>query len=213
MTEESSRPAQIEGIGSNPKAPWQQQKDSIWSFGPTGRLLFSSMDPPRGPQVSGSSANEAAPSATRPSTADRQDATPPVIRTVGFHNPSFGKRSFRVLSQWEGEVEKVSETGFRARLLQVPNGHRSSSRFEFTEFSFEDLANEDDRALVQSGAVFYWTIGRSRNVAGTNSNVSLVRFRRLPPPGRHERRRARTEAQELLRDDDAKPNGPNKAGS
>ena len=62
----------------------------------------------------------------------------------------------------------------------------------------DDLATDSDVALVDEGAVFYWTVGKGRNSAGTQSNVSLVRFRRLPPSSRLHQARAEQEATELL---------------
>jgi hypothetical protein len=97
-------------------------------------------------------------------------------------------------------VEEVNGTSFRCRLVPLESGQPNLARIEFTEFSLDDIANDDDRILVEPGAVFYWTIGRSQNSAGTRTNVSLVRFRRLPVPGSYQRRLARREAAKLLRD-------------
>ena len=99
---------------------------------------------------------------------------------------------------WEGVVEQVNAAEFRARLTPFEDGVPNTARVEFTEFSFDDLANLDDRKLVEEGARFYWTVGRATNPAGTLTNVSLVRFRRLPPTTHHRRQLAEAEADALL---------------
>jgi hypothetical protein len=71
---------------------------------------------------------------------------------------------------------------------------------EYADFPYADLADESDHDLVTVGALFYWTVGRMRNVTGTYMNTSLVRFRRLPPPTLRQRREAHREATDLLAD-------------
>jgi hypothetical protein len=113
---------------------------------------------------------------------------------------SFGKRSLEPLSHWEGEVEEVTDSGFRARLVPSEGHPGSMATTEYTEFSFDDLADESDIDFVSEGAVFYWTIGRGKNSAGQRTNVSLVRFRRLAPPSAQRQREARHEAARLLQE-------------
>jgi len=112
----------------------------------------------------------------------------------------FGKKSLFALFQWEGVVEEIVSSGFRARLVPFEDGRPNPAQIEFTDFSFDDLATDSDRALVREGAIFYWTVGRGKNVAGTVSNVSLVRFRRLGPAGPVQKRLAQREARELFAD-------------
>jgi hypothetical protein len=111
----------------------------------------------------------------------------------------FGRRSLQPLSNWEGVVEQVTGDTFLCRLVQIVEGRPNPATVEFTEFSLDDLANESDWNLVQPGAVLYWTIARARNPAGTVTNESLVRFRRLPLPTRAQLERAQHEAEDLLR--------------
>jgi hypothetical protein len=99
---------------------------------------------------------------------------------------------------WEGVVEGVDGDEFRARLTPFRRGTANSAQVEYTEFTFDDLANPDDRSLVMEGARFYWTLGRATNPAGTLTNVSLVRFRRLPPASSLRRKLAEAEAEALL---------------
>src|ERR1700680_5108411 len=63
----------------------------------------------------------------------------------------------------------------------------------------DDLATETARCLVVPGTIFYWTIGRLRNVAGTVTNLSLARFHRLSAPPSAQASQAEEEALELLR--------------
>ena len=110
-----------------------------------------------------------------------------------------GKRALRPLAQWEGVVESVERAGFRARVVPMANGKPAETEPEFTEFDFDDLAHPSERDLVKEGALFYWTIGRARNEAGTVTNTSLVRFRRVPPPSTYQAAHAEEEAAEILR--------------
>lgn len=112
---------------------------------------------------------------------------------------TFGKRGLLPLYQWEGVVEEVNDAGFTARLIPMENGIPSREKAEFTDFALSDLADPSDLDLVATGAVFYWTVGRGKNDAGTISNTSLVRFKRVPRPGIYQQTRARAEAEELLR--------------
>jgi hypothetical protein len=82
--------------------------------------------------------------------------------------------------------------------MPFENGHADVAKVEYADFDYEDLADDSDRTFVTEGAVFYWTVGKSRNTAGTYTNTSLVRFRRLLPPSHHERDKASREAEAIL---------------
>lgn len=172
--------------------PWQSHRET-WSFeGPVEQRQFAptTSAPPR-------------PSPTEnplpPATEQPQRA-----RSVG-HGASllparrFGRRSSHAVFRWEGEVEQVNGREFRARLTPSRNGHPASDDVEFTEFSFDEITPADHELIVP-GALFYWTLARKTNEAGTLTNESLVRFRRIPPPGDYHDRVARQEAEVLLRD-------------
>src|SRR5262249_52850190 len=138
--------------------------------------------------------------ADRASTAARQRADQRARVAGGpvvVPSRNFGRRSLRPLMHWEGVVDRVGREGFLARLTPFEDGVANSARVEFTEFSFQDLANPTDRGLVQEGARFYWTIGKATNPAGTLTNVSLVRFRRLLRTSVYRRRLADAEAAAL----------------
>jgi len=110
----------------------------------------------------------------------------------------FGKRGLTTISHWEGVVESVEGRTFHARLTPFQNGRPLPAKIEYADFDLEELATESDREFVQPGSVFYWTLGRGKNVAGTVANVSLLRFRRLPAFSDYQERQARSEAQELM---------------
>lgn len=99
-------------------------------------------------------------------------------RPITIRPANHGRRSLRALMHWEGVVERVEGEQFHARLTPFEGGAPDRARVEYTDFALDDLANKEDRALVHEGARFYWTIGRAKNQAGTNTNVSLLRFRR-----------------------------------
>jgi hypothetical protein len=122
------------------------------------------------------------------------------LNPIPRRRPWFGRRGFLPVYQWEGVVEEVNGTSFRARLRPFEEGPTEGARVEYADFDYDDLADESDHGLVAEGAVFYWTIGKSRNVAGTLFNTSLVRFRRLPSPTAAQKRQAAREAAALLAD-------------
>lgn len=63
-----------------------------------------------------------------------------------------------VLQQWEGIVHSVSATEFVAILYDMTDRTRGE---EEATFSIDEVA-EEERALVQPGAVFCWDITRPR---------------------------------------------------
>lgn len=167
--------------------------DREWSFG-VSEAAFSAAPVPDWRAV-----EERAAANTLSSATD----TPLIRADVGAGRSApppqrhIGKRGFLPLYQWEGYVEAVTDDGFRARLVPSNTEELNPTQVEFAEFDFDDLSNETDRELVSEGAVFYWTIGKSRNSAGTIQNASLLRFRRLPPPTARERQEAERRAEAL----------------
>jgi hypothetical protein len=171
--------------------------DGVWSFGLDRRLL-----------VSGLLAFRSPPPMERPvgNTPDSQTDAPhemrdlSSIKPVVVTNPYLGKRSFPPTYHWEGMVESLTETGFRGRLTPVEQGKPQPAKVEYADFDYDDLSDPTERALASPGAIFYWTVGRSTNAAGTITKQSLIRFRRLPPTSAYEGKRAALEAKELLGD-------------
>jgi hypothetical protein len=99
--------------------------------------------------------------------------------------------TFRALQKWEGYVLDVAADTFRAHLTPL----RGEGREQVAEIYLTEL-DDDDRALVQPGAVFYWSIGYLDRPAG-RLRASILRFRRLPGWTRQELARAQAEADRL----------------
>lgn len=84
---------------------------------------------------------------------------------------------FKALEQWTGCVDAVSAD--RSTFTAVLVSKDKSIEGETGEFTFLELS-EDDRALVEVGAIFYWSIGYQEEPSGYRCTASAIRFRRLP---------------------------------
>jgi hypothetical protein len=150
---------------------------------------------PRAPGRSAASNTEGDGTAS-PATIDTPD-----VKAVVPTQPSLGgKRRFVAAYQWEGVVEEIAEETFTARLVPYEGGRPRTGQVEYATFAFDDLADESDWEMVAPDAVFYWTVGKSRDDWGTYRKTSLVRFRRLPAPTPVRARAAAREARGLLED-------------
>jgi hypothetical protein len=191
MTERSTTPSDVEyGLGSS--IVWQRNENN-WSFGPTQHSV-----------VGGHLAEDSIQSSERDNSASGltrapQEIKSPEFRPVVVEGWQFGKRGLQAVFEWEGVVESVNDAGFTSRIVPLAYGVPDRSKLELTEFTFDDLATEGDYPLVVPGAVFYWTVGRSRNPAGTITNLSLVRIRRLAATTPAQVSAAEAEADEILR--------------
>lgn len=83
--------------------------------------------------------------------------------------------AFQSLQKWEGIVQEVNEDYFVAKLIDLTSGLTD----EVAEFPLEEIS-EDDKKLVEPGAVFYWNIGYQISQSKQKRRTSLIRFRRLP---------------------------------
>ena len=193
---ESTRHIRVEPVNGR-NGPWQT--GDAWSFGSFPERLFAPLNP-SAPVDLASERSAASNAAGSPTLSPRSAVDVSDVKPVTSRRPFFGKRGFSPLYQWEGVVEEVNGEGFRARLVPFEEGRADASRVEYADFAYVDLADESDCDLVMEGAVFYWTVGKSRNAAGTYTNTSLVRFRRLPPPTPYQTREAGREAEALLTD-------------
>lgn len=81
---------------------------------------------------------------------------------------------FKVLQKWEGYVLEIDNEVFRARLIPI-SGQEDIQEAEI----YLSEVTEEDRDLLEPGAVFYWSIGYLVRPSGT-LRASLIRFRRLP---------------------------------
>lgn len=196
-TPESTQRIEVVKANGNGDGSHGTETDA-WSFG-TRKRLFTPEEPSAHADLS-SKRSEAANEDDASTSGQRPAPDTSDLQPVAPRRPYFGRRAFSPLYQWEGVVEEVNGGSFRARLVPFENGHADVSRVEFAEFDYDDLADESDHALVEEDAVFYWTVGRSRNAAGTVMNTSLVRFQRLPPPTAYQTREAGREAAAILAD-------------
>lgn len=115
-----------------------------------------------------------------------------------FLNRESPERIEEVLKRWEGVVETVDETDgvFTARLYDLTNDEPYPS--EIAELLIDDVS-DDDRSLLQAGAVFYLTVGYSERVSGRKDRFVRVEFRRLPNWTESDLRRAGDRARRITR--------------
>lgn len=102
-------------------------------------------------------------------------------------------KSFKVLESWVARVETVdleAQTFTALVSSEIHTGTREAAEFTFDEIS------EDDRALIQAGAIFYWSVGYQIDEFGGRSTASVVRFRRVHHWRPKEIREARARASE-----------------
>lgn len=97
---------------------------------------------------------------------------------------------FSSLQKWEGVVLQVTLECIIARLVDLTQPGASE---EEAEIPLNELS-EEDRDLIQPGAVFYWNIGYLDSQSGQRTRVSIIRFRRLPAWTRKEIESAGREA-------------------
>jgi hypothetical protein len=108
------------------------------------------------------------------------DLRAPVISGPVFRKGlGFKKDRTLPLATWEGIVERRNVTSFLARVALIEHGITNIDSVEYTEFDIDEVS-ETEFQSIQPGATFYWSVGRRRNEAGTVTNFSFVRFRRLP---------------------------------
>lgn len=85
------------------------------------------------------------------------------------------KEGFKVIQKWEGIVEGIYEKFISVKLVDLTNGGSD----EEAEIEYIDI-QEDDRELLEIGAMFYWSIGYEKDQNGTIRRSSLIKFKRLP---------------------------------
>ncbi len=103
------------------------------------------------------------------------------------YRPPFQR--FKVLQQWEGCVIEILNDSFVGRIADRTEGET----IEEAEFDLEEIS-DDDRSLVEIGAIFYWNIGYLEKSSG-RTRVSEIRFRRLPAWTQVELEEAKKKAQ------------------
>ncbi|MDR7038450.1 hypothetical protein J2X36_003214 [Methylobacterium sp. BE186] len=96
---------------------------------------------------------------------------------IGRSEQPAPRLSLQPLQEWEGYVIEIGAETFSARLVDLTAGQTLEQ--EVADFPLSDLS-EDDRKLLQVGAIFRWVIGYQRSPGGTKRRVSQVVFRRMP---------------------------------
>ncbi|MDX1760620.1 MAG: hypothetical protein R3218_00535 [Christiangramia sp.] len=91
----------------------------------------------------------------------------------------------------KGFVTSINEDYFSANLLES----NEEGTYEIGEFDLMDV-DEDDRELLNEGAVFYWTFGHFVH-NGQVKKQSEIRFQRLPQLGAAELDKIFDEAKDL----------------
>ena len=119
-------------------------------------------------------------------------------RSQVFRERKFPEPSEEVLQRWEGVVETVDEDDgiFTARLYDLATDEPCPS--ETAELLTDDVS-DDDRKLLQPGAVFYLTVGYSVRVSGRKDRFVRVEFRRLPNWTESDLHRAMERARRITR--------------
>ena len=91
---------------------------------------------------------------------------------IELQNPG---TSFRTLQAWEGVVTAVGEDEFAVRLMDLM--HEMPD--EEADVSFDEVS-DDEKQLVQVGAVFLLHVGYATSDGGQRSRKAILRFRRRP---------------------------------
>ena len=103
---------------------------------------------------------------------------------------SWATASLRPRQSWTGTVTGTEGNIFRAVLVDETDRSKSD---EEGEFSLEEVSPEE-QGLVAPGAIFYWTVGTEKTIAGQVKNVSMLQFKRVPQWTRQSLRRAEVQA-------------------
>lgn len=101
-----------------------------------------------------------------------------------------------VLQEWEGVVESVEKETFAASMRDLTAGEAYPG--EVAELPVEDVS-DDDMELLETGAVFYLTVGRSVRPNSQQERFGRIVFRRLPPFTSSDFSRAEERARRLAR--------------
>jgi hypothetical protein len=104
------------------------------------------------------------------------------------------KDRFLVLQQWEGFVTEVGFDFFGVKLIDLTAGKTNVS--EEAELPISDLS-EDDRKILQEGAVLRWLIGYRISPHGTRQRFSSIFLRRVAGPTEDRISEIRREASKL----------------
>ena len=189
-----------------PETPWANEREESWQFLIGERWTKADVRPELAP----SEASNIAVGTIVPQVADvamvTSDPLPGqgvgtrIIQPVEFRKPKYhqNRGAFTTLQRWEGNVIEIGAETFTARL----SDKTAARADEDGEFSLEEVSPAD-RALLQPGAVFYWSVGYLDHRNGQRTRESLIRFRRLPAWNKRELVEARQRAQKALEEIDS----------
>jgi hypothetical protein len=166
-----------------------------WSFGTTGETNL-----PRSGAV-GVPDGSVSPGGNTPDVSDTtgpQKVDPPLVGAPSTPPVRFGSRGWKIASDWEGVVLSRKNGTFQAELTPIVQGTADRSRREVADFDVAELSYASDRAAIEVGSVFYWTVGPRNDEAGTRSYVSVIRLRRTAPASPYRRRLAAKEAAKIV---------------
>lgn len=97
----------------------------------------------------------------------------PLVRLVPGQSP---QRFFKMLQQWEGIVTGVDEHSFWADIRDLTNRNNPP---EIVQLGLSEVSDAD-RAILEQGVAFYWSIGYEQSPAGQRRRTSEIRVRRTP---------------------------------
>jgi hypothetical protein len=76
---------------------------------------------------------------------------------------------------WKGVITKLNKNSFSCRLYDLDD---KSDIYETADFNIDSIISDEDKCLLEIGAIFYWSVGSViRN--GTKKNQSEIRMRRV----------------------------------
>lgn len=76
---------------------------------------------------------------------------------------------------WKGVITSIDDLVFSCRLYDLDD---KSEVYETAEFNIDSIISDQDKPLLEAGAIFYWSVGSViRN--GTKKNQSEIRLRRI----------------------------------
>lgn len=90
-------------------------------------------------------------------------------KTISF------QRNFKLLQQWEGMVERISDDTILAIIIDKKNVDNPNEEVEI----FLSEIDKEDMLFVRPGASFYWSVGYEDGVGVPRQRVSRIRFKRM----------------------------------
>ena len=99
------------------------------------------------------------------------------------NNQKAQRGSFYAIQEWEGYVSGIDENYLHADLVDLVTGEKSPSTN--AKIPLQEIP-ESELKWAALGAIFRWSIGYRRSMAGQKDRVSRIRFRLLKSRPRSE---------------------------